>query len=393
MKRGNTILTIILLAVMAGCGGRGKQSADGVITVDVTKSYPHKELILQDFMDVEYIALETNDDFINQGMVLDIGKEIILVRNLISDGNIFVYNRNGKGLRKINRMGQGPEDYGNLVFCRITLDEENNEMFINNTFTKRISVYDLYGNFVRNFSRSEGANYSSLKNLDRLNLIGRESSSSVNENSTKSQPFAIISKQDGSLVNDIRIHFEQGINTMVTSSGGESMITVDLFANTNTVIPFRDSWIFAEFSSDTIYRLLSDFSLTPIMTRIPSVHSTNPEILFLPILLTDRYFFVETFKKEIEQVPGFFRKTKLIYDRQENSMYNYTVINDDYSTKKILDFSAFNSNSTIAFWQKLEAYELIESNKKGELKGKLKELAATLDEDDNPVIMLVKHKQ
>jgi hypothetical protein len=51
MKRINTILTIIL-SVVAGCEN-SKQSTDELITVDVTKSYPEKELILQDFMDVE----------------------------------------------------------------------------------------------------------------------------------------------------------------------------------------------------------------------------------------------------------------------------------------------------------------------------------------------------
>ena len=35
----------------------------------VTKSYPEKELIIQDFMDVEYIALETTDEFLTQGVV------------------------------------------------------------------------------------------------------------------------------------------------------------------------------------------------------------------------------------------------------------------------------------------------------------------------------------
>ena len=393
MKRECIVLAVILLVIITGCGGRGKQSTDDLITFDVTKSYPQKELILQDFMDVEYIVLETTDDFLTQGLVLDIGKEIILVRNLISDGDIFVYDRNGKGLRKINRMGQGPEEYENLIFCRITLDEENNELFINNTFTKRISVYDLYGNFVRSFSRNEGANYSSLQNFDRLHLIGRETAMSLNDESTESQPFAIISKNDGSMVHDIRIRFEQGINTMVTSSVSDFMMTVDLFANTNTIIPFRESWILVEYSSDTIFRLLSDLNKIPFMARSPSVHSTNPEILFLPILFTDRYFFLETFKKEIERVPGFFRKQKLVYDRQENTIYNYTVVNSDYSTKKTLDFSAFNSNKTIAFWQKLEPHELIELNKKGELKGTLKEIASKLNEEDNPVIMLVKHKQ
>lgn len=33
------------------------------------------------------------------------------------------------------------------------------------------------------------------------------------------------------------------------------------------------------------------------------------------------------------------------------------------------------------------------SYKKGQLKGRLKEIAATLDEESNPVIMLIKHKK
>ena len=40
-----------------------------------------------------------------------------------------------------------------------------------------------------------------------------------------------------------------------------------------------------------------------------------------------------------------------------------------------------------------KAFDLCEDYKKGKLKGKLKEVAATLEEDDNRVIMLVKHKK
>jgi hypothetical protein len=48
------IITIsaILLFALAGCG-KDKQSTNELITVDVTKNYPEKELTLQDFMDVE----------------------------------------------------------------------------------------------------------------------------------------------------------------------------------------------------------------------------------------------------------------------------------------------------------------------------------------------------
>lgn len=106
MKRINLVWAIILL-VMTGCGQRQTDNND-IITVDVTKSYSSKKkLILQDFMDVEYIALETNDEFINQGFVQAIGKDVILVTNYIDDGDIFVYDRTGKAIRKINRKGQG----------------------------------------------------------------------------------------------------------------------------------------------------------------------------------------------------------------------------------------------------------------------------------------------
>ena len=136
----------ILLLVMTSCGS-DNTSTDGFITVDVTKSSysPKKELVLQDFMDVEYIPLETNDEFINHGYVQAIGKKYIIVRNYNNDGDIFVYDRNGKAIRKINRKGQGGEEY---ISCRsVTLDEENEELFINDFLARKITVYDLKGNF------------------------------------------------------------------------------------------------------------------------------------------------------------------------------------------------------------------------------------------------------
>ena len=364
---------------------------DDLITVDVTKSYPKKELILQDFMDVEYVALETTDEFVCQGIILDVGKEIILVRNQITDGDIFVFDRNGKGLRKINRRGQGPEEYTSI--SGITLDEDNGEMFVRD-FAKGIIVYDLYGKFLRRFPLSEDISYSSLQNYDKAHLICGESTFKADEKSTESHPCAIISKKDGSIVNDIRVHFEQGVNTKVIAEGGG--MVVSLSSMLKSVITFHDNWILTELSSDTIFRLLPDFNMTPFMARTPSVHSINPELFLLPVILTDRYYFMETLKKEVEHIPGFFPRIKLIYDRQEKTIHQYTVCNADYTTPKTLTFTMglySNMNNEIAFSQKLEADDLYDAYKEGQLKGKLKEVAAGLKEEDNPVIMLVKHRK
>ncbi|MDH6359015.1 6-bladed beta-propeller, partial [Parabacteroides sp. PF5-9] len=61
---------------MAGCGEENNQSTGEFITVDVSIKYPKKELILQDFLDVEYIPLETKDEFITTGFVQAIGKDV-----------------------------------------------------------------------------------------------------------------------------------------------------------------------------------------------------------------------------------------------------------------------------------------------------------------------------
>lgn len=99
MKRLNVSLVMILLSMagFTGCQQSGSQH-DDLITVDVSASYPEKELVLQDFMDVEYVPLETNDEFITQGIPEAIGKKVIIVRNM-RDGNIFIYDRaTGKGI-------------------------------------------------------------------------------------------------------------------------------------------------------------------------------------------------------------------------------------------------------------------------------------------------------
>ena len=127
MKNLIIILTLSLL-VIGACGDGRKKSTDKCISIDVSKSYPKKELILQNFMDVEYISLETNNDFINQGIVMDIGEKFILVKNNVMDGNIFVYDRKGHALRIINRKGQGPEEY--IVSARKLLNNIQSTCYV-----------------------------------------------------------------------------------------------------------------------------------------------------------------------------------------------------------------------------------------------------------------------
>ena len=388
MKRVNVILAIILL--LTGCSGirKSDKESNAFITVDVSKNYPKKELILQDFMDVEYIPLETSGEFLTQGHVLDIGKDILIVKNSVNNGDIFIFDRKGKGLRKFNRLGSGPEEY--TFILGVVLDEVNNEIFVNDHSIRKILVYDFYGKFIRSFNHKEEAEYDNMYNFDRDKLICRDASyRAITEDI---QSFVIISKQDGSIIKEIQIPFEKKKSTIVMQTIEQGVIASGI--RHSPIIPYNESWILLETSSDTIYTYSSDYKLTPFMTRIPSVQSMNPEMFLFPEMLTDSYYFMKTVKKEYDFTTGKgFPNTHLLYDRQEKKIYECTVYSGDFTTKRVVEVMQRPIDKEIAFWHKLEAYDLFEAHEKGELKGKLKEIAAELEEDSNPVIMLVKNKR
>ena len=407
MKRVNNIW-IIILFMLAGCGGGGKSGNIGInaneimsesainfeetpITVDVIANYPKKELKLQDFMDVEYIPLETSREFVCQGRVRAIGEKFIVVMNEIVDGDIFIFDRNGKGLRKINRRGNGPEEYLDALPSNVLLDEDNDELIIYDHYTRKIIVYDLYGKFKRSFRHKEGFFYGSLYNFNTDYLICNQAFYDDGDRNG----IVIISKHNGNVIKDIEIPYEQLKTTSMRIPMGQRFGIASIDGPTaRTIIPHHGNWILVEISSDTIFRYLPDHNMTPFIVRTPSVQSMNPEVFLYPALLTDRYYFMKAVKKEfdIKTRQGFPSKD-LMYDRQEKKLFEYTVYNDDFSYKGPVNFGRSASTDEIAFCQKIEADDLFDAYKEGQLKGKLKEIAAGLKEEDNPVLMLVKHKK
>ncbi len=396
MKRSTTISAAILFMISGfiGCN-KPKPKSEDFITVDVTATYPKKELILQDFMDVEYIPLESTDSFITMAHVQDIGEDVIILRNRnrSSDGNIFIFDKKGKGLRKINRQGPGDEEYTFLL--KAFLDEDNNELFVNDHRTSKMSVYDLFGQFKRSFKHKEGSIFDPVYNFDKNNLICLDYISDFEEE--PKNRFFIVSKQDGRITKEIQIPYKVKKSTVLTVTDEAKGVTISNATRNEELIPYFGNWLLVDPSSDTIYKSAPDFSLTPFIVRTPSIQSMIPEIFLFPGVFTDRYYFLQTVKKEYDFTTNSgFPRTDLVYDQQKKAIYEYTVLNADFSTKKLVnmvyEITLINDDG-IAFVQRLEAPELIEANENGELKGKLKEIASTLDEESNPVLMLARYKK
>ena len=147
-----------------------------------------------------------------------------------------------------------------------------------------------------------------------------------------------------------------------------------------------------ETSSDTIYHYLPDANTTiPLIVRTPSIHSMDPpEVFLIPTVFTDRYYFMSLLKAEFNFETGRgFPISGLMYDRLENSLFIPKIYNGDYTSKREVDMMSRPLDPEFVIGQSLQAHELAEAYGKGRLKGKLKEIATTLDEESNPVIMLI----
>ena len=322
------LMTAISLFVIVTSSGQGRVFDDELITVDVTKSYSTmKELVLQDFMDVEYVVLETKDDFLNQGFVRDVGKKFIIVTNTNLDGDIFIYNRSGKALRKINNKGQHL-DREYMSIMGITLDEDNKEMFVNDLLNKSILVYDLNGKFKRSFKYKGGTRfqyYKTIYNYDKENLI------CFFEEAQERREFILISKKDGSVTHEMTIPIKEHLplefhEVKSTDTGATSTI---VFPQYKSVFPYNDNWLITEVSSDTIYKFLPDYKLRPFIVRTPPIHSMKQRIHLVLHNYTDRYYFMEAIKYE-KNFSGY----DFLYDKQEKVFFKYTVYNGDFSAKQ-----------------------------------------------------------
>jgi len=387
MKNEIKTLAVILLftAGMAGC--RQSETQNDLITVDLATSYPEKELVLQDFMDVEYIPLETNDEFVTNGVVMAMGSKYIIVKNWTREGDIFVFDRKtGKALRKINKQGKGPEEYSHLT--DIVLDEQNDELFVNCIISKKILVYDLFGNFKRSFNHAEDTRYVNVFNFDTDNLICFNELTLYNDGQKRGNDsfHMIVSKQDGSITRNITIPFDV-IKAPIINEG-ES--TVSTFVS--PIIPYQNNWLLVETSSDTVYNYLpKENKLVPFLAKMPAA---DPVIFLTMGIMTDRYYFMQTIKKVFDFTKGRgFPLNGLMYDKQENKVFETAVLNGDFVKRRTVDMTSHPVNGEIAGFQNLEAYQLVEAYKKDELQGKLKEVAAGLNEESNPVILVMTYKK
>lgn len=352
------------------------------------------------------MPLETTEEFVTTGSVSAIDENFILLKDAgrMQSGNIYFADRAGKFKRMINHLGQSGEEY--IYLRQFVYDKENQELYVNDTMGKKIVVYDLNGNFKRSFKSIENIYYEWIGNYDRDYLIccslpNADPNETGYDEGIKDSGFMLLSKQDENSLK-IQIPYEKYISTTFIIESSKSPTGKFYTSISNTpLIPYQGSWLLVEASSDTIYQYLPNRTQIPFIVRTPEIQSMNPKIFLYPGVITDRYCFMQTVKMEydFEKDEGF-STTELVYDKQENAIYSYKVYNGDIKKETSLNLvfqvpivPTILNNDGIAYISRLEAHDLVDACEKGILKGRLKEIAAQLNEESNPVLMIAIYKK
>ena len=379
MKKNPFISIIALVTMLSGCG---QATETEMITIDVEKSYPKKELSINNLWEVEYVALETDTTFlVAGGQPWHVGENKLGFVDNRTGSLLFFDAKTGKKAFCINRKGAGPQEYksvGDLV-----MDEKAGEIFTWSIFDGTFQVYDEQGNYLRtlqmhNRRKDEYSYITNFINLDDANLL-------CSSNNMKGYAIHyLLNKKSGQTVLIDSISNERYVSEYIFAE--KDGVTYSTAPSLAPFIQTSDGIVYADHSNDTLYRMTDNMTPSAFIARTPKVKETQPNKILKFDNETNDWMFLSSIE--------------MAYDFSKNEGLHRT----DYGVEKASD-KIFEVKFIIPDYEGMEytpsslnchyytADQLLTALEEGKLKGKLKEIVQHLDEEDNGVVMMLKRKK
>ncbi len=380
MRLFNYCLFGLGIFLLLSCTNTSQKSE--IPTIDVTKIYLEKEIILQDIADVKYIPLENREDVLvtPYNRVAYISDKMIIIGN-DRTGDILIFNGQGKFLRKFNHRGQSGAEYNQLA--RLIYDDRNKEILVVDIiFRHRIQVYDLRGKYKRTISFPKTAYYGrEIIDFDSKSLLCYdELTGEIAIDEATKNPFKFVDKQTGQLLDSIALPFSKRVSPMIKTSAKGSVRP-----KISPIVSNGKELVLSEISCDTIFLLSKDKQLTPLVARTPKITTESiPSRIFQVSATTTQYIFANVVQLKPNGVRGYPPTNYLAIDRKTFEVSQYSLQNRDAL--------GVAGTATKGSTRLLDAATLVEALEDGKLSGKLKEMAANLKEEDNPILMQLKFK-
>jgi len=397
-----TIVFIGILSLLYSCAQKDKKvtSEEGVFPnttavekrndapfhINLDQDFPNKRIRLQDIADVKYIKLQSsNDVLLDNTASFHISDSCIIACNSVHD--FLVFDTAGNIKTHFNHTGGGGEEYSSYVFGWI-YDDRKNELFVLDRW-KKILVYSNSGKFKRKLVFQPNYKVDVIFNYDENTLLAhRQNNLEKKQDRTRDgYDYVFLSKHDGTIVSTVNIRQPNSMPLIKKE--------IVVFIPSKCIVKDGQDYIITDHALDTVYQILNNKQLIPFLIREPSVFKTSPSIFLDVFMKTDRYvFFLKTiFDNDSAKPRGLIDIKDLVLDMKTNEVTSLKFYNADFPKRNLENQSLVpNEIGKNMGARTFEAFELIEAYKKGELNGPLKEIASTLNEDDNPVLMILRFK-
>jgi hypothetical protein len=380
-----------------GCSTQPKAPTDSTLPIlDTSKEYPEIKVDIHELGEVEYIPLETTDESVMRvGLYHYISNDYIIVQDL---GVMQIFDRKGKHITRFDHTGPGPKEYHYIHGCKA--DFRAKELYIYDP--KKIQVYSFSGEWIRTVGNiPEGIRPEFTFDYNEKYLITHNVFHdywNFEKLPVDLTPYYLIDKQTGEFIplpltvkNRISriVHKEiKDISENVAQPIVEKILINPMLANGSDIL-------IADFGLDTLYSYKND-RLTPIAVQYPSAHSTNPPVVIAPFFYTDQFLIFKPVEirydskyalQPLDDAP------LMMWNRKTNEIYRIQLYDSNRPNRKLKNtmegMQLENPNQIfIAHY----ADKLCTDNEEGKLKGKLKEVASKLTEEDCHVVAICKLK-
>lgn len=383
MKKATLFLTVLLIIA---CQNDNKLSSD-LLTYDLTDLSEATEIKLSELgaEDIKYIPLETDS-----GSLMFKIKKLVKINDayVINDyKRIISFTSDGKFISQVGKKGRGPKEYS---FANDFSVNSNGNVYILSDDEDKIYVYNLNGKFLKYFNCPP-------QTTDIWNIDDAIFCFSANKNGTITNSFDILDN-NGLVIRTFPNKYRYKPRKFYTVLSTECLL-----------YKYQDETFVKEIFSDTVFKFKND-----VIT--PAYIFNHTEELF-PVKAREGKWGLEVFKKYIIQRKFFRTENNVYYEfTYKGNSYGFLGTLKGNKNSKLINlnkgiindidgginfkFNLSDEDGTFIGWidsHILKNHVTTEAFKNStpkypEKKKELEKLANSLNENDNPVLMLVKLK-
>ena len=401
------IHALCLCAILCACGGNGKQQAsitsEKATEEKQTSMYPihipfekgmevEREVKLSEIPDsVEYIRLETTDKGLVKGFKPSLMRCTSKYFIFGEFQNVIQFTRDGKFVRNIGRRGQGPGEYNYIV--QVDVDEKAGKVYVLST-GRRFNVYDLEtGKYLQS---------GKLANVETSSFLTQDDSTVVSyvENSNGQQKTMIyVSTLNGNILHEFPRHELFEVKGGSYSFGGphdfylskyKGMINLKEYEN-DTVYTITPEGLQKRYIIDTgKYGIKLEHTFAALHGDEAAYNRLAAGYMRYAVLETENYLFLPYTNWAGSERN---RPKMAMYDKRTGECYRVkgNAVSDDLTNGLYFYYPhcALDEHTLIFDHQASVIHKMAEKNPEllnhPQLKG--------LQEDDNPVLMIVHLKR